>query len=239
MSIRELTVQLWQKSLSNSGVASFPWDAPEEPPEPLNAQESSDAIYGNPTGMQLPQHLQHLSQTAGDFPGAQESLRGLLRNNGDSGQASGGLVLPGGGQIAQSDGSVSEESVVKLSASQIDEIIANNLKRGRIPSQDKLESGLELELDIPPHILQKLQLQQTDGGVGGDSDGINSDLDDSDEDHDSYAEDDDLENGMIMLCLYDKVQRVKNKWKYVLKDGIANINGKDYLFAKATGESEW
>lgn len=44
-----------------------------------------------------------------------------------------------------------------------------------------------------------------------DEDAINSDLDDPEEDRD----DDDVDDeglGNIMLCMYDKVQRVKNKW---------------------------
>lgn len=176
------------------------------------------------------------------MPGATESIRGIMRSGGvdDSHMAPGGLVLPGGGQIAQSDGATDPTDVLTLSPSQVDEIIANNLKRGRIADRDSLKAGMDLELTIPPHILRRLQLQQSDGAADdGSDDAINSELDDSDEDQDEYAEDEDLENGMIMLCLYDKVQRVKNKWKYVLKDGIANINGKDYVFAKATGESEW
>jgi transcription initiation factor TFIIA large subunit len=32
---------------------------------------------------------------------------------------------------------------------------------------------------------------------------------------------------------------VKNKRKCNLKDGIMNLNGRDYLFHKATGEFEW
>lgn len=44
-----------------------------------------------------------------------------------------------------------------------------------------------------------------------DEDAINSDLDDSDEDRDD-DEVDDEGLGHIMLCMYDKVQRVKNKW---------------------------
>lgn len=44
-----------------------------------------------------------------------------------------------------------------------------------------------------------------------DEDAINSDLDDPDEV--DIADEDDEENmGHIMLCMYDKVQRVKNKW---------------------------
>lgn len=61
-----------------------------------------------------------------------------------------------------------------------------------------------------------------------DKDEIGSDLDDSDDD-DAEGTDD------MILCLYDKVQRVKNKWKCVLRDGIASIGGRDYLFSKCNG----
>lgn len=44
-----------------------------------------------------------------------------------------------------------------------------------------------------------------------DEDAINSDLDDPEEDRDD-DEVDDEGLGHIMLCMYDKVQRVKNKW---------------------------
>ncbi|WFD07278.1 transcription factor IIA subunit alpha [Malassezia vespertilionis] len=67
---------------------------------------------------------------------------------------------------------------------------------------------------------------------GGDSDEIGSDLDDSEEEEGDGNED-------MMLCLYDKVQRVKNKWKCVLRDGVASIHGRDYLFSKCNGEFEW
>ncbi|KAJ4397270.1 transcription factor IIA subunit alpha [Gnomoniopsis smithogilvyi] len=70
-----------------------------------------------------------------------------------------------------------------------------------------------------------------------DEDAINSDLDDPNEV--DIEEDEDENIDQIMLCMYDKVQRVKNKWKCTLKDGILNVNGKDYVFHKATGEYEW
>ncbi|KAK3329434.1 transcription factor IIA, alpha/beta subunit [Apodospora peruviana] len=71
-----------------------------------------------------------------------------------------------------------------------------------------------------------------------DEDAINSDLDDSDDgNHDADEEEDDA--GHMMLCMYDKVQRVKNKWKCTLKDGVLTVNGKEYVFHKATGEYEW
>ncbi|KAI8965417.1 transcription factor IIA, alpha/beta subunit [Daldinia sp. FL1419] len=85
------------------------------------------------------------------------------------------------------------------------------------------------------------QFDGTDDGVkdeaSDDADAINSDLDDPDDNIEDDDEDED--GGQIMLCMYDKVQRVKNKWKCVLKDGVLSVNGKDYVFHKATGEYEW
>ncbi|KAK0618030.1 transcription factor IIA, alpha/beta subunit [Bombardia bombarda] len=71
-----------------------------------------------------------------------------------------------------------------------------------------------------------------------DNDAINSDLDDSEDPNDD-DEDDDESMGHMMLCMYDKVQRVKNKWKCTLKDGVLTVNGREYVFHKATGEYEW
>jgi transcription initiation factor TFIIA large subunit len=57
-------------------------------------------------------------------------------------------------------------------------------------------------------------------------DAINSDLDDSeDELNDGDNSDDDMVD--YMLCTYDKVQRVKNKWKCTLKDGILTTNKRE------------
>ena len=35
-----------------------------------------------------------------------------------------------------------------------------------------------------------------------------------------------------------QVHRVRNKWKCTFKDAILNINGKEYIFDKVTGELE-
>jgi transcription initiation factor TFIIA large subunit len=68
---------------------------------------------------------------------------------------------------------------------------------------------------------------QTDGPADDeDEDAINSDLDDPD---DLVADDPEGDDavGQVMLCTYDKVQRVKNKWKCTLKDGILSTGGKE------------
>ncbi|KAK5121308.1 hypothetical protein LTR85_005474 [Meristemomyces frigidus] len=72
-----------------------------------------------------------------------------------------------------------------------------------------------------------------------DENAINSDLDDPDEDAAGAINDDDEEFGDNILCTYDKVQRVKNKWKCTLKDGVMSLNGREWVFHKGMGEFEW
>ncbi|KAI5700541.1 hypothetical protein M8J75_000257 [Diaphorina citri] len=43
----------------------------------------------------------------------------------------------------------------------------------------------------------------------------------------------------IVVCQYDKITRSRNKWKFYLKDGIMNLNGKDFVFLKANGDADW
>ena len=79
--------------------------------------------------------------------------------------------------------------------------------------------------------------EKVDDDLAGE-DAINSDLDDSEDELNENIEGNEFEGDQI-LCLYDKVQRVKNKWKCTLKEGIATVDGKDYVFHKANGEFEW
>ena len=68
-----------------------------------------------------------------------------------------------------------------------------------------------------------------DGGDDNDEtdeDAINSALDDSEEEIDDGTVGEEYE-GDTIICLYDKVQRVKNKWKCTLKDGVVNADGKE------------
>eukprot|EP00092_Neocalanus_flemingeri_P036081 GFUD01039285.1.p1 GENE.GFUD01039285.1~~GFUD01039285.1.p1 ORF type:complete len:230 (+),score=87.48 GFUD01039285.1:54-692(+) len=47
----------------------------------------------------------------------------------------------------------------------------------------------------------------------------------------------DTEN--VVVCQYDKISRTRNKWKFHLKDGVMNLDGRDYVFQKAHGEVDW
>lgn len=83
-----------------------------------------------------------------------------------------------------------------------------------------------LEVGSSSRPRSSLARAQGDGaGDEDDEDAINSDLDDPDELADAAEDDENVNN--VMLCTYDKVQRVKNKWKCTLKDGILKVDGSE------------
>ncbi|KAH9858923.1 transcription factor IIA, alpha/beta subunit [Lenzites betulinus] len=125
---------------------------------------------------------------------------------------------------------------------------AQSQPSARIPQVDGPSSS-ESESPSPPpsqgyaprssHPSLPQPSQSTSLAKEDDSEAINSDLDDSDSDVDQDGIEGGIADQDIVFCTYDKVARVKNKWKCVLKDGMIHINGKDYLFAKCSGEFEW
>ncbi|XP_071963277.1 uncharacterized protein [Antedon mediterranea] len=63
---------------------------------------------------------------------------------------------------------------------------------------------------------------------------LNSDDDDSgDEPEDIF----DTDN--VIVCQYEKINRTRNRWKFHLKDGIMNLEGKDWVFHRGIGEADW
>ncbi|CAK6440283.1 unnamed protein product [Pipistrellus nathusii] len=63
---------------------------------------------------------------------------------------------------------------------------------------------------------------------------LNSDDDVSDEEGEKL-----FDTEHVVVCLYDKIHRSKNKWRFHLKDGIMSLQGRDYIFSKAFGDAEW
>ncbi|GFQ92561.1 transcription initiation factor IIA subunit 1 [Trichonephila clavata] len=77
--------------------------------------------------------------------------------------------------------------------------------------------------------------EQNEDDIGEeDEEPLNSDDDVSEDDPSDLF---DTEN--VVVCQYDKITRSKNRWKFHLKDGIMNLQGKDFVFQKALGDSEW
>ncbi|KAG0248594.1 transcription factor IIA subunit alpha [Mortierella polycephala] len=163
------------------------------------------------------------------------------------------ISLPGGGRngasgsndnIPQTDGA--SDAVVELemmSTAELDSYVEHKFREAQETQKQTGQAPGEVTftLTLSDRAARKARrdglegftLGQVDGEEDEEDDtGLGSDLDDSDGDMDE-------ESDNIVLCQYDKVSRTKSKWKCVLKDGVMLINGKDYLFHKATGDFEW
>jgi len=92
---------------------------------------------------------------------------------------------------------------------------------------DDLDDDLDLDKDDE---------KEEEEDVGQDEEPLNSgdDVSDAEDSNDKLYE---VDN--VVVCQYDKITRTRNKWKFHLKDGIMNLNGKDFIFQKANGDAEW
>jgi len=62
------------------------------------------------------------------------------------------------------------------------------------------------------------------------------------DDNDDCTEDEpeeSFETDNVIICQYERVTRQRNKWKIHLKDGIMNLDGKEYVFSTAAGDTDW
>lgn len=253
----------WETKIIASGVAEF--EPPSQPPPPAQAyhnpmptaQQHHPSAHGYPLPpvhtfvktepverpyVSLAPHPQQMQQyMLPPMKGrpAGQSVLALPRGAPPARPAPSQTTTPNkigtpgggsGGRIPQLDGpSYSSESTVEPPATM-------QTSGPRIPQIDgPASSASSSDPDSPNASGSPAKSQQTTGEE------INSDLDDSDSDNDNG---DDAAGGGhadqdIVFCTYDKVARVKNKWKCTLKDGMIHVNGKDYLFAKCNGEFEW
>jgi transcription initiation factor TFIIA large subunit len=205
-------------SRASGSIQAIHRGQPGKPPTP---------VPGQPTGLPIFQPSLPNAQTDGN---ADDDGRDKDDEDEDEDDWEGVLMQK------DADGNVHELGRVEI----------DRLLHERMASRAKAMEGGGLMLPLKEATKHKTarsrrERQRGPGQFDGeeDEDAINSDLDDPEDDAD---EDDADEEGVlshIMLCMYDKVQRVKNKWKCTLKDGVLTVNGKEYVFHKATGEYEW
>lgn len=203
--------------------------------QPQNAQaQSRPGAAAQPNlGQRLPQQAQqaqYSQQMANQHAILQQQQqRGAQQPPPRPGQQNNGF------QQSQVDGSADDYEGVLMrkdqngETSEVGRVEIDRMLHDQIAARAKQMEGGGLMLPLKEATKHKSIGKKTasggpsgfDGGFDGvddeikreevDEDAINSDLDDPDEV--DIADDDDEENmGHIMLCMYDKVQRVKNKW---------------------------
>ncbi|KAG5360678.1 Transcription initiation factor IIA large subunit [Yarrowia sp. B02] len=232
--IDEMTLQElkdgWQTKLSSLQVAQMPWDSL---PEPETQEQLMYQPPAQPQGVPQPQQ-----------PSAPQEYGGMPSLHTPQNP---GLVLPGsqhgqsGVKLEQTDGAVAEEPFVSESNEAFVNASVGASKSSVDTSKKSVKTTKSKTIPVTGEIENgtiTITLPQTDGAED-DEDELNSDLDDSSDDNLSGNEDEDDSHGNTILCVYDRIHRVKNNRKFTFRDGIVNVNRKDYVFGRATGESEW
>ncbi|PFH61258.1 hypothetical protein XA68_17831 [Ophiocordyceps unilateralis] len=231
-----------------------------------NGMETKNTVAANRAAQQL--QMQYGMRAAGSINAIQDRMGQQPPSGQQAGDAAGHLQNPQGADAAkhigngQTDGAADDDGVEGIllrraaggSTHELGRVEIDRLLHEQIAARAKAMEGGGLMVPLREASKRRIARQggRKDKGKGiatfdggddddediDDEDAINSDLDDPEEDRDE-DEVDDEGLGHIMLCMYDKVQRVKNKWKCTLKDGVLTVNGKEYVFHKATGEYEW
>jgi hypothetical protein len=234
--------QSWQQKLGATGVATFSWQRDDEPTASTSApstnkSSSSTAGFHNPAlaAIRASQQLQDLASkgSPGDLTNGhdthilQQSINGLRDLAAESSRKF----------KTESNGSPPSD-------------LHNALKRriSELSDQDHPNAA-------PPSFFYPSGTALVAGGSAGEAspppakrrpdpndDTIGSDLDDSAEEEDIDSDGGDEggdENMPLMLCLYDKVHRTKNKWRANMSHGVVCIDGREWVFEKGNGEYEW
>ncbi|EMR09277.1 hypothetical protein PNEG_02241 [Pneumocystis murina B123] len=222
--------QIWQTRLATTNVAQFPWTASfltETMPVPSRRTEVP--LLSNPamSAMRAAQQIQQLAQArqarfyGGEFA-QNKHLDHIPQTDGIEVETWAALKK----EVFSKD-SIPTTKQIDTSLNETLLQIHNTQKAFRAHEKEAL--GFQQSLKTQEIQGSDRSFLQTDGM---DSDSINSDLDsETNSNPDDLPEHDD--DGQLVLCLYEKVQRTKNKWKCVLKDGIVGMGGKDYLFMRA------
>lgn len=216
--------EIWRQKLQASGVCKFSWVGNDDDEDDENEDSEQKNVQ---TEMQQMQGIPQLSANA--LLGEEDDSKTIKPEPLD--------MLPKPEELIPESVTANPETLPPAPANS-SAISTGTSKKG---------PNVTFTLDTTTKELKFDDIDDSDddlgSDLGADSDAINSDLDDSDDNEEDDVDgnedgDSEMEQN-IMLCLYDRVQRVRNRWKCSLKDGIMNIDGKDYVFQKANGDSEW
>merc|ERR1711971_239752 len=141
-----------------------------------------------------------------------------------------------------------EVKIRKSSEVQSEESKAKVGKREEIVAEDIIQLDGNTELNGSSDEDDELG-DLDDDSDDEDSEGSDESSEDEGEDlGDALGSDDDIsdedaselfDTSNVVVCQYDRISKARNKWKFNLKNGVINLDGRDYTFLRATGEAVW
>ncbi|XP_003971552.1 transcription initiation factor IIA subunit 1 [Takifugu rubripes] len=204
-----------------------------------------------PAGVQAPVIQQVLTPLQGALP----QQTGVIIQPQQIVLASGNKVQ-GNTQLLQASAAI-EQQTGQVAAAQVQQLPQiSGAAAPQAPQQQQPQAQPQPQAQQPPMMLQ---VDGTGDTSSDDEEDEEEEYDEEDEEEREVAEDGQVEEEPlnseddvsdeedqelfdtenVVVCQYDKIHRSKNKWKFHLKDGIMNLNGRDYVFSKAIGDAEW
>ncbi|XP_026197419.1 transcription initiation factor IIA subunit 1 isoform X1 [Anabas testudineus] len=212
-----------------------------------------------PGGVQAPVIQQVLAPLQGGLP----QQTGVIIQPQQIVLASGNKV-PGNTQVMQA-AAMAPQPGQAATAAQVQQVQqAQDAAAAQAPPQPQAQQQAQPQTQTQPQAQQPPMMLQVDGNGDSSSEEDDDEEEEYDEDDEEEKDKDGGEDGQVeeeplnsgddvsdeedqelfdtenvVVCQYDKIHRSKNKWKFHLKDGIMNLNGRDFVFSKAIGDAEW
>jgi len=145
-------------------------------------------------------------------------------------------------RIIQVDGANDFEEAQQIPSTSLPKSRKKTRKRPEIILQFDGPNDSESEDEEDEEDYDNIPVAGVGGAGGGDleetegeeEEPLNSEDDVSDEEQTDLFDTDN-----VVVCQYEKIARTRNRWKFHLKDGIMNLNSKDFVFHKGNGDAEW
>lgn len=110
-------------------------------------------------------------------------------------------------------------------------------KRSRVASsQEQSQNSAPIGRNNVSQVATSLPSNPLSTSSSSSSDELGSDLDDP---TDSVNEMDGDAIRDLILCQYEKVHRVRARWRCILRAGIVHLGRRDYCFSKANTDFDW
>lgn len=235
---------MWQQKLAATGVATFRWQEDDfqtsESSGTTKPSSSGDGKFQNPAlaAIRASQQLQELaSRSEGELNGSSED------NHHDD--------LHHNRRFKQEDESESStpETSLKRRISEVSDVElqppkSHNVQQPTLPPSPpppipNYSSATTYPPVLHPSLNHLYPSPPPKRRPDPNEDTIGSDLDDSEDEGDINSEEEGDEDIPLMVCLYEKVHRTKNKWRATMNHGVVCIDGREWVFEKGNGEYEW
>ncbi|KAH8280873.1 hypothetical protein KR054_002641 [Drosophila jambulina] len=144
-------------------------------------------------------------------------------------------ICKSAGTAWQLDGTLDERDSVSIKQEICQTIDTARQLDGTLDDSDEEDDENELTYNEADEELEEEAENSETEAEGVQEEPLNSgdDLTDDEEIEEKF------ESENLVACQYDVVSRSRNKWKFIFRDGMMKVHGKEFVFKRAEGDAVW